>query len=80
MSGEIDERITVVSDQPAAESAYPGIPLSVEINAVDILVRKPVFPGQPVDDQIVLSTCLSEYSCSGKQQAEKNCQNIIPLS
>ena len=77
---EPDERISVISDQSSAEGTDPGIPPAVEINAVDILVRKPVLPGQPVDDQIVLCTRLSVQFSGGNGQAEKNCQNKIHLS
>ena len=50
---ELDEGIAVVSDQAPAEGADPGVSLAVEIDPVDILVRKSALPGQSIDDQVV---------------------------
>ena len=41
---ELYERIAVISHQSPAESTYPSITLAVEIDSVDILVRKSSFP------------------------------------
>ena len=64
---ELDEGIAIVADQPSAEGADPGVPLAVEVDSVDILVRKPALPGQPVDDEVVFRSRLRGKS-SGKQE------------
>ena len=50
LSRELDERVAVVADQPPAERTDPCISLAVEINAVDVLVRKAVLSGQTFDN------------------------------
>ena len=76
---EPDERIPVVSDQSSSERADPGIAPAVEVDAVDILVRKPVLPGQPVDDHVVFRICLGGKISGVQKQAGKNDQQKIHL-
>ena len=58
LAGEGEEGISVVSDKPAAEGADPSVPPGIEVDAVDILVRKAVLTGESVHHQVILRTRL----------------------
>ena len=68
------ERVPVVADQSSSEGADPGVPLVVEVDSVDILVRKPVLSGQPMDDEIVFRVRLGLEPSGEQDQAGKNRQ------
>ena len=74
LRGVLDEGISVVPDQPSAERADPGVSLAVEVDSVDILVRKSVLPGQPVDDDVVFRGRFGLEPSRKKNQAGNNCQ------
>ena len=71
---EPDEGIAVVSNQAAAEGADPGVPLDVEVNAVDVHVWETVLPGHPAHDHVVFRLRLGIRLPGEQQQAGKNRQ------